>query len=596
MFDLPRRAAAMIALLTMLACGRPGSSGGPTVSQGDRDGGATVDAGTPDGTGDAPDGNTADTNIAFIINNAAASSSLPGWAETNVYDGDPSTAWSSRNDPIIGATEWLAFWWSEGMQPTNYVKLLPRYNGNAALGFPIDFTVNYSNGSAWVPIAHYTGYPIPSRGDWIVLELPATVTANGIQVVATRLGVDTNDKAYLQIAEVGAGYDSGFEQLSYVGNALEVLPGKTQIAGVRSNAFNPNRFSHWDYDDRGVVIAPAIGLYRNIYAPQAVNTGGASWTVYFGGWDGEIVATPNDQISVTTTDDNFGTFGAHALAIGNGSYVHCNNDSVLQLGPNDWRMVYTTYDGTLNKPGYATSNDGVHWTPSSGNAAYLLDMAGYSNWAAADVNGGNAIFRDPSGTWHLYFVDFSASSPGGVQHATSADGVHYVYQGQALATTVVPQDLKAFTYAGTMYYVGAYHLNTQKVWTTVSTSLTSLGSLTEAFPNEGAADQYIVAAGIVQDRTRVEGILYGASSVPTLDANQIYASWLQKKVVFQNSDVRWGDIERGFGPDGVRVSLAAGDSLETGKFYVYDSDGTTLLYTSPTVTLREGDTWSYSGP
>jgi hypothetical protein len=34
--------------------------------------------------------------------------------------------------------------------------------------------------------------------------------------------------------------------------------------------------------------------------------------------------------------------------------------------------------------------------------------------------------------------------------------------------------------------------------------------------------------------------------------------------------------------------------METGRFYVYDTDGTTLLYTSPQVTMRSGDVWTYN--
>jgi hypothetical protein len=46
------------------------------------------------------------------------------------------------------------------------------------------------------------------------------------------------------------------------------------------------------------------------------------------------------------------------------------------------------------------------------------------------VNGGNTIYKDASGTWHLDFVDFSAGSAGGVLHATSSDG--WVQDGERL--------------------------------------------------------------------------------------------------------------------------------------------------------------------
>jgi hypothetical protein len=565
------------------------------------DGSSSPGTGSSPEAGPSPDASSSDSGtsgaaaVLYATTSATASSSISNWPTSNAFDGSPSTSWSSSLHTTPAASEWLAFWWSTGLAPTNYVKLRPRYSGNTALCFPVDFTLNYSDGSKWVQAATYSGFPAPSRGDWIVLPLPSTVTANGIQVVASKLGSDGSGNDALQVAEVAAGYDPGFDQLAFVNNNVSALPGKTQIAGVGVNAFDPSRLSHWDYDDRGPVITPGSGAYRNIYAPQAIATGSGSWNVYFGGWDGS--ATGNDQISMTTTSDAFGTFGAHVLDIGHGSYTHCNNDSVLRLGASSWWMVYTTYpDGTVNKPAYATSTDGVHWSPSSGSASYLLSMSGYANWTNADVNGGNTIYKDASGTWHLYFVDFSSGSAGGVLHATSSDGVNYAYQGQVLANGVVPQDMKAFAHAATTYYVGAYHANGHAVWSTVSTSPTSPGSLVQLIANEGNADQYIVAAGWVQDGTRLYGLLYGAGPVATLDQNQIFASWLQKKVVFENAYVRWGDVERGFGPTTVRMTLATGDDVETGQFTVYDSDGTTLLYRSPTVTMRAGDVWQYRGP
>jgi hypothetical protein len=65
-------------------------------------------------------------------------------------------------------------------------------------------------------------------------------------------------------------------------------------------------------------------------------------------------------------------------------------------------------------------------------------------------------------------------------------------------------------------------------------------------------------------------------------------------VIFQNDNVRWGDLERGYGPDVIHLALASGDSIETGRFYVYDTDGQTLLYRSPLVTMQAGDIWRYT--
>ena len=64
----------------------------------------------------------------FTINLYATSSSLPNWPDTYLGDGNLSSAWSSNGHPSSSGTEWFAFWWSEGMQATNYVKFFPRYS------------------------------------------------------------------------------------------------------------------------------------------------------------------------------------------------------------------------------------------------------------------------------------------------------------------------------------------------------------------------------------------------------------------------------------------------------------------------------------
>jgi hypothetical protein len=202
------------------------------------------------------------------------------------------------------------------------------------------------------------------------------------------------------------------------------------------------------------------------------------------------------------------------------------------------------------------------------------------------------ILRDASGTWHLFFDDFN-NFPG-VQHATGTDSVNYSYVGDALQASVIMNDLKAFNSGGTTYYVGAYHFNTQNIWTTVGTDLTNLPQPQVAFTNQGAADSYMDSAGLVQDGSRIYGILYGASGSSTLLGNQIYARWLQKKVIFENASIRWGDVEQGFGPDQIHLYMAQGQNVVTGRFAVYDTDGTTLLYHSPKVTICAGDVWSYA--
>lgn len=535
----------------------------------------------------------------YTTNWASATSAYPGWPESNLYDGNTGTCWSSSLYSTPDHTESVSYSWSQGTQNVNYVKILPRYSGGNALSFPVNFYVYYWNGSSWVMMTSYTNYPIPFRGDWIILNFPSTVSTNLINIQATKLGSDGGSYCF-QLAEVKAGYDAGFNQFFYNGNNTAALPGKNQIFGVKSNAFNPNKLNVWNYDDRGVVIQPNAGTVQNIYAPNAIYTGGNGWNIYFGGEDG-AATSDEDRIYRTTTSDNFQTLGAHSLAINRGYFLDVNNESVVKLAANDWRMAYTTMGTSnpptygLNKTGYATSTDGINWTPSAGSQSYMLSMSGYNNWANGDFNGSNVIYKDAGGTWHLYFVDMATGAVPGNHHATSTNAVNYTYQGVAGNFGYGINDLKAFTYQSQTYYVGLYHNNGQGVWYTVGTSLTNLGaSPTQAFANYGSADYYIATDGLVTDGTRVMGVLYGGTATwgPTF---RIFARWMQKKVVFQNAYVNWS-TNTGFGPDVVRLAQGAGDNVETGNFKVYDTDGTTLLYTSPTVTMRTGDIWLYTGP
>jgi hypothetical protein len=118
----------------------------------------------------------------------------------------------------------------------------------------------------------------------------------------------------------------------------------------------------------------------------------------------------------------------------------------------------------------------------------------------------------------------------------------------------------------------------------------------DGFKN-GSGDNVITTFSWVQDGARILGVLYGSSpdTPQSPQHERIFARWLQKKVLFVNSatQVRLGDIELANGPNKVQVQLAAGKNVETGAFEIYDTDGETLLFRSPRVTMRAGDIWSY---
>jgi hypothetical protein len=515
------------------------------------------------------------------------SSTTSGWPASNAIDTSSSTAWSSGVHGSAASSEYIYVGFS-GFNNVNYVRLLPRYTGSTALCFPVDFKIYYSTGSAWVLLSSFTSFPSP-MGLSVVIPF-TTVNTNAIQIFASKLGSDGTNY-YFQLANAAAGYDPGFDHFKLTSNNGAYQ--QNLIKNTGSGTFDPSKISNWNQDDRDPIISASPGGNSNIYAPNIVSNGGA-YNIYYGGWDG--TTDGHDRVSSTVSLDTFKTFGAHSLRVDHGVFNHLNNETVIKTPDGVWHMYYTTLAyGGLNKPGYATSSDGVSWTPSSGSTSYLINMAGYANWINADVNGSNVIYYDGS-LYHLYFDDFNSTANGhtwDVHHATSTDGINFTYIGDALTDTQIAQDVKTFTFGGTSYYLMGTQLNSNYVGYSLGTSLTSFPSSSVLFYNAGAGDQYITSMGYVTNSNRLLGVLYGAGSASTLDHNSIHARWLTKKVIFisDRNSLRWGDIERAHGPD--QIILFMNTNIETGHFYVYDSDGTTLLYTSPQVTMKSGDVWSY---
>lgn len=523
------------------------------------------------------------------IKTVTTSSAL--WPSTALNDGDDATVWSSNTFGAATNTQWVAGWFS-GFNNINYVKLYPRYATTGALGFPVKFDVYYSNGPSWVLSSSYTSFPTPLKLA-VILPLPSTVRANGIRIIASLLGKDNVNNYVFQLAELTAGYNAAFDNFKIIGNNGAYQ--ENEIRNVGSGAFNPGKISNWNYDYRNPIIVANAGGNSNIYAPSIVSNGGA-WNVYFGGWDG--TTDGHDRVSITVSNDNFITFNPHVQVINNGVMFHLNNETVIKKPDGSWLMYYTTYGGSpmLNKPGYATSSNGVNWTPNAGNNSYLIKMSGYSNWSNADVNGSNVILYE-NGIYHLYFNDFRSEENGhafAVHHATSTDMVNFTYTGDVLNERLFAQDVKKFTYNGANYYMMPLHVNSNFLRYSVGSSPVNFGATKELLVNLNNADRYITSAGFVTKDNRLYGVLYGAGPASTLDHNAIHAKWLQKKVIFisDGTGARWGDIERAYGPD--RIKLYMNTNIETGRFYVYDSDGTTLLYTSPQVTMRSGDIWQYN--
>ena len=389
-----------------------------------------------------------------------------------------------------------------------------------------------------------------------------------------------------------AGCDLRKATLTRVGSDLQIGD-YAEVQGVRAGRFQPSIWEagtlHCLFDRRAPVIAPAPGRYRNIYAPTLISEKGG-FRVYYGGWDG--VPTPNDRVYTQWTRD-FRAFEGRELIIDHGGFIHVNNCSAVRLPTGDFRMMCTAYPDQhgLNKPAAFTSPAGRVWdgsSPYQPKLSDLIEIKGYP-FANADINGTNAILYE-KGWYRLYFAD--GHNVGAIFRASSRDFKTFSLDGHALTTTHVGvNDVKKFIVNGRKWYVMALHQNTDRLWYSLSNDGREFGAVREITANQSQADHFIVAVGWVSDAHSIYGFLYGAGPVPTLDQNQIFAKWLQKRVVFESAS---GTIEpeAAIGPNSALLPVSSADGID-GRFAVYAEDGNTLLYHGEKVRVHRGEVWRF---
>lgn len=369
---------------------------------------------------------------------------------------------------------------------------------------------------------------------------------------------------------------------------LQEVPGQVptdtvEIQGVGAGSFNPSYWQqntlNWVPDARTPMFAPlATGPYQNIYAPWPLEQA-AGWRMFYGGWDG--TDTPFDQInSVTTTD--FLSFNHRDHVIANGAFLNVNNVNVQQLSDGSLHMICTGgqagNSGIGDKPIYFSSPDGITWNgtpePYSAQLTDVISIQGYTAFDSGNFNGANVLLRD-SGTWVLYFSDWK-NDPQTIHRATAETLPNFQLQGAALKTDHGVNDVKKFAVNGMSWYLMGLHHNEQSLWYSLSNDGITFNSQQVLFRNLSGQDQYIVAVGFVTKGTQLLGVLYGASAVESLDQNQIFARWLQKKVLITDfSNVQYSP-QGGYGPDRQWFQAPQSGSI-TGTLTVYAEDGVTPL-------------------
>lgn len=561
--------------------------------------------------------------------NVSVSSEIAGWPKESLMDDNVNSLWSSQQQPNPNHTEWAAYWF-DTYHETNYIKLYPRVSNGDILSFPVEFRIAYSDGANWIDLFTYTDFPTPDEEDWVILPFLQTVNANGLRIYAQVLGEDNNGKNYFQLGEVSGGYDSGFKTMQFLG--MDADSGINLFENVGADQFNPNKISNWNYDYRLPLYKANCPGQQNIYASKAEwNESTDQWYVYYGGNDaapGVSCDQTHDRIFMVPTDENFSEldYDQSRMIIDQGSFRNVNNPALTRSLTGQWAMVYTSgwcpeeygdrscvteeVNDEHDLPAYALSNDGITWSPNNPGDPFgtnnLITMNNFHNGVWDEyhqyINNQNGLLYDDGYYWYYY----GPEGLGGKDYrGYSTDMMNFTETGSVMDNVYKSvNDVKKFRYNGSDYYMMLAQQNGTAVDYSLSTDPAAFPELQTLFATtqvaegeDGYGDDWISDAGLVTDGTTLYGALYGGHDDGEDHGFQaaIYSIWLQKKVYFSNGvDIGWGSVERADGPNKIRLAMAEGNHIQNGQIYMYDTDGTTLLFTSPKFTMTSGMRWRYN--
>jgi hypothetical protein len=367
-----------------------------------------------------------------------------------------------------------------------------------------------------------------------------------------------------------------------VQSAGQAPAGVVEIQGLSADTFNPTYWQqntlNWVPDVRmPMFAAQATGPYQNIYAPWPLEEPNGGWRMFYGGWDGQDV--PFDQIYSTTTSD-FITFGTRDHVIANGAFLNVNNVNVQQSPDGSLHMICTGGPpGIVGFPVYFFSPDGITWNgspePYPAQLADIISIQSYDGFSTGNFNGANVLLRD-SQTWNLYFKDWNHLDT--TYRATADTLPNFQFQGVALKDNDFVNDVKKIAVNGHNWYLMGFVAidPKQTIFFSLSNDSASFPPTQALFRNISGSDFYIVSVGFVLKSNQLLGTLYGASAVPTLDQNEIFARWLQKKTVIVDTSGNQYSPQGSYGPDRQWFQLPPSGSFQ-GTILVYAEDGITPL-------------------
>lgn len=394
---------------------------------------------------------------------------------------------------------------------------------------------------------------------------------------------------------------AGSVQLQSV--AGQAPAGTIEIQGLTAGRFNPlswqNDTLNWVPDVRTPMFAAlTTSPYQNIYAPWPLEQANG-WRMFYGGWDGGT--TPNDRVYSVATPD-FLSFGSRQLVIDHGAFVHVNNENVTQLPDGSMHMICTVIQNSTSndKPAYFSSPDGITWNgtpqPYPAQLGDVVSIPNDPNYLGWDFNGGNVLLWDNS-AWALYYSVGIYGSIGQVYRGTSVSPPVFQLTGVALDTPHYANDIKKFVVGGKTWYLMTLYVEEATVGTVLSPSFTyslsndgvTFGSEHLLFGGASPADHFVMTPAFVTSSGSILGLLYGANPVDLLSSNQIFARWLQKKIVITDTSGTQYSPQGGYGPDRQWFPAPASGSLQ-GTIVVYAEDGVTPL-ASGSVNLAAGNAY-----
>jgi hypothetical protein len=370
--------------------------------------------------------------------------------------------------------------------------------------------------------------------------------------------------------------------LQVLSAAGQVPAGIIEIQGLSAGSFNPTYWRQntldWVPDVRMPMFAARpTSPYQNIYAPWALEQPNG-WRFFYGGWDGLNPAY--DEIYSTTTSD-FLSFGQRDIIIEHGEFQNVNNVNVQQSPDGSMHMMCTggQLGNVPNLPLYFSSPDGTTFNgvpePYPAKQSDVISIQGYAGFSTGNFNGANVLLRD-NNTWILYFKDWNHLDT--TYRATAETPPNFQFQGVALKDNDFVNDVKKITVNGQNWYLmGLVAIDPkQTIFFSLSNDSASFQPTQALFSNTSGSDFYIVSVGFVLKSNQLLGTLYGASAVPTLDQNEIFARWLQKKTIIVDTSGNQYSPQGGYGPDRQWFQSPASGSFQ-GTILVYAEDGVTPL-------------------